>query len=139
LSGGDVFLKRFYHEGLAQASYLLGCQATREAMVIDPNRDPQRYVDAARAEGLTITQVTETHIHADYLSGSRELAQATGAKLLLSAMGSADWQYGFAAADGARLLRDGDVINVGRLRVDVVHTPGHTPEHISLVVRLSSQ
>ncbi|MBK8249595.1 MAG: MBL fold metallo-hydrolase [Gemmatimonadetes bacterium] len=128
-----MLLKRFYHEGLAQASYLLGCQRTGEAIVIDPNRDPAPYLAAAAAEGMRITQVTETHIHADYLSGSRELAHAAGARLLLSAMGTADWQYAFAAADGARLLRHGDEIRVGNLRLDVVHTPGHTPEHIVFV------
>jgi hydroxyacylglutathione hydrolase len=128
-----VLLKRFYHEGLAQASYLLGCQRTGEAIVIDANRDPEPYLSAAAAEGLRITQVTETHIHADYLSGSRELARAAGARLLLSAMGTEEWQYRFAARDGARLLHDGDEIVVGNLRLEVVHTPGHTPEHLVFV------
>lgn len=128
-----MLLKRFYHDGLAQASYLLGCQKTGEAIVIDPNRDPGPYLAAAAAEGMRITQVTETHIHADYLSGSRELAHATGARLLLSAMGTPDWQYAFAAADGARLLHHGDEVRVGNLRLEVVHTPGHTPEHIVFV------
>lgn len=128
-----MLLKRFYHEGLAQASYLLGCQKTGEAIVIDPNRDPAPYLSAAAAEGMRITQVTETHIHADYLSGSRELAHAAGARLLLSAMGTADWQYAFAASDGAQLLHHGDEIRVGNLRLEVVHTPGHTPEHIVFV------
>lgn len=128
-----MLLKRFYHEGLAQASYLLGCQRTGEAIVIDANRDPEPYLAAAAAEGLRITQVTETHIHADYLSGSRELAQAAGAQLLLSAMGTPDWQYAFAASDGARLLYDGDEIRVGNIRLEVMHTPGHTPEHIVFI------
>ena len=129
-----MLLKRFYDDALAQASYLLGCQATGEALVIDPNRDAAQYVEAARAEGVRITAVTETHIHADYLSGSRELAGRTGATLMLSAEGGADWQYGFAGGDGARLLRDGDVLTVGNLRVEVLHTPGHTPEHLSFLV-----
>jgi hydroxyacylglutathione hydrolase len=129
-----MFLKRFYDEGLAQASYLIGCSATDEAIVIDPNRDLQQYRDAAKAEQLRITHVTETHIHADFVSGSRELAKVTGAKLLLSAEGGPDWQYGFASSDGATLLRDGDVIKVGNIRLKVMHTPGHTPEHISFVV-----
>lgn len=129
-----MFLKRFYDDGLAQASYLIGCAATGEAIVIDPNRDVQQYVDAAAAEKLNITHVTETHIHADYVSGSRELAKRTGAKLYLSAEGGPDWQYAFAKQDGATLVRDGDVIKVGNIRLEVVHTPGHTPEHISLLV-----
>ena len=129
-----MLLKRFYDDALAQASYLLGCQATGEAIVIDANRDVDQYLAAARAEGVRITAVTETHIHADYLSGSRELARRAGATLMLSAEGGRDWQYGFAKEDGARLLKDGDVVTIGNLRVEVLHTPGHTPEHLSFVV-----
>jgi hydroxyacylglutathione hydrolase len=129
-----MFFKRFYDDGLAQASYLIGCQATGEALVIDANRDIQQYLDAASAEKLRITQVTETHIHADYVSGSRELAKVTGATLFLSAEGGPDWQYAFAEADGARLIRDGDVLKVGNIKIEVMHTPGHTPEHLSFVV-----
>ncbi len=129
-----MFLKRFYHEGLAQASYLVGCQKTGEALVIDAHRDADQYVAAAASEGLRITHVTETHIHADYLSGSRELAARTGARLFLSAEGGRDWQYAFAASDHATLVRDGDSFKVGNLRLDVVHTPGHTPEHIVFVL-----
>jgi hydroxyacylglutathione hydrolase len=129
-----VFIQRFYHDGLAQASYLIGCQKTGEALVIDANRDVDQYITAADREGLRVTHVTETHIHADYLSGSRELAARTGARLFLSAEGGSDWQYAFASAAGATLLRDGDIIAVGNLRFDVVHTPGHTPEHLVFVV-----
>lgn len=129
-----MFLKRFYHEGLAQASYLVGCQKTGEALVIDAHRDADQYVAAAASEGLRITHVTETHIHADYLSGSRELAARTGARLFLSAEGGRDWQYAFAESDHATLVRDGDSFKVGNLRLDVVHTPGHTPEHIVFVL-----
>ena len=95
-TGVDVLIKRFYHDGLAQASYLIGCQKTGEALVIDPNRDAEQYIAAASREGVRITHVTETHIHADYLSGSRELAERSGARLFLSAEGGTDWQYGFA-------------------------------------------
>ncbi len=129
-----MFLKRFYDEPLAQASYLIGCAVTGEAIVVDPNRDVQPYLDAAKAEKLRITHVTETHIHADFVSGARELAKRTTAQLFLSAEGGTDWQYGFAKSDGATLLRDGDQIKVGNIRLDVMHTPGHTPEHISFVV-----
>jgi hydroxyacylglutathione hydrolase len=131
-----VFLKRFYDDGLAQASYLIGCAATGEAIIVDANRDLAQYLDAAAAEKLSITHVTETHIHADYVSGSRELARATGAKLYLSAEGGRDWQYAtdFAKEEGATLVRDGDVIKVGNIRLQVMHTPGHTPEHISFLV-----
>ncbi|HEU0051983.1 MAG TPA: rhodanese-like domain-containing protein [Longimicrobium sp.] len=129
-----MILKRFYNEKLAQASYLVGCQAAKAALVVDPNRDVQQYLDAAAAAGVKITHVTETHIHADFVSGARELARAAGATLLLSAEGGADWQYAFAAEDGATLLRDGDSFSVGKVRFDVMHTPGHTPEHIIFLV-----
>ncbi len=129
-----MYFRQLYDQPLAQASYLIGCQATGEAIVIDPLRDVAEYREAAAAEGLRITHVTETHIHADFVSGARELAASTGARLFLSAEGGTDWQYAFAEADGATLLHDGDVIRVGNLRLDVLHTPGHTPEHITFVV-----
>jgi len=129
-----LLIKRFYHDGLAQASFLVGCQRTGEALVIDANRDADQYIAAATAQGLRITHVTETHIHADYLSGSRELASHTGATLFLSAEGGKDWQYAFASESGATLLHGGDSFSVGFVRVDVVHTPGHTPEHLTFVI-----
>jgi hydroxyacylglutathione hydrolase len=129
-----MFFRRFYDTKLAQASYLIGCQRTGEAIVVDPNRDVQQYIDAASREGLRVAQVTETHIHADFVSGARELALRTDATLVLSAEGGADWQYGFARDAGARLVRDGDRLMVGNIRLDVMHTPGHTPEHISFLV-----
>jgi len=135
-----MLLERIYDDGLAQASYLIGCQATGSAIVVDPNRDVAQYADAAERHALRIEYVTETHIHADFVSGARELARTTGAQLLLSAEGGADWQYAFARDAGARLLSDGDRFDVGHVRLDVRHTPGHTPEHLSFVVtdRLSS-
>jgi len=129
-----MFFKQFYDQPLAQASYMIGCQATGDAIVVDPLRDVQQYLDVAVAEGLRISHVTETHIHADFVSGARELVARTGARLYLSAEGGADWQYAFATADGATLVRDGDVIAVGNITLDVLHTPGHTPEHLSFVV-----
>ncbi len=129
-----MLLRQFYDPALAQASYLIGCQATGDAIVIDPLRDVEPYVAAALAEGLRISDVTETHIHADFVSGARELAARTGAKLHLSAEGGPEWQYAFATTDGARLLRDGDRIVVGNIHFDVLHTPGHTPEHLSFIV-----
>jgi hydroxyacylglutathione hydrolase len=129
-----MFFQRIYDTKLAQASYIIGCQRTGEAVVVDPNRDVQQYLDAAASEGLRVTHVTETHIHADFVSGARELAQRAGAQLLLSDEGGADWKYAFAERAGARLLKDGDHFMVGNVRLDVMHTPGHTPEHISFVV-----
>ena len=129
-----MLLKRFYDDRLAQASFLVGCQATGEALVLDANRDADQYIAAARAEGLRITHVTETHIHADFVSGSRELASRTGATLLLSGEGGTDWQYGFAKDAAATILHDGDSFMVGNLRFDIMHTPGHTPEHLTFIV-----
>src|SRR5215831_7562613 len=108
-----MFFKRFYDDSLAQASYMIGCQRTGEALVVDPNRNVNQYIAAARAEQLRVTHVTETHIHADFVSGARELAARTGAQLLLSAEGGAEWQYAYATDDGASLVRDGDSFKVG--------------------------
>lgn len=113
---------------------MLGCQATGVALVADPNRDTTQYHAAAREENVRITHVTETHIHADYLSGSRQLARESGARLLLSAEGGEAWQYAFAAADDALLLHHGDRFDIGAVRMDVLHTPGHTPEHLTFLV-----
>jgi hydroxyacylglutathione hydrolase len=129
-----MFFQRFYDETLAQTSYLIGCAATGEAVVVDANRDVAQYVRAAEAEELRITHVTETHIHADFLSGTRELAHLTGAVMYLSDEGGPGWQYGFAKEGGAVLLKDGARFMVGNIRLDVLHTPGHTPEHLAFMV-----
>ncbi len=129
-----MLLKRFYDTKLAQASYLVGCAATGEALVIDPNRDIDQNLAAAAEEKLRITHVTETHIHADFVSGSRELADRAGATLFLSDEGDADWKYAFASSARARLLHDGDSFMVGNIRIDILHTPGHTPEHLSFMI-----
>jgi hydroxyacylglutathione hydrolase len=102
-----MFFRRFYDDQLAQASYLLGCQATGEALVVDPSRHLEPYLRGAETEGLRITHVTETHIHADFVSGARELAHRAGARLLLSDEGGDDWRYRYAGEAGAELLRDG--------------------------------
>ncbi len=129
-----MLLKYFYDPKLAQASYLVGCTATGNALVIDPNRDVEQYVRAAEAEDLRITHVTETHIHADFVSGARELAACTGSTLYLSDEGDAEWKYAYARQDGAVLLKDRDTFRVGNIRVEALHTPGHTPEHLSFMI-----
>src|SRR5690606_22164430 len=129
-----MIVRRFYDDKLAQASWLVGCGASGEALVVDPNRDIDQYLRAAEEEGVRITHVTETHIHADFVSGSRELASRTGAQLYLSGEGGPDWSYGYAEAAGAVLVRDGDTFNVGNVSIRVMHTPGHTPEHIVFIV-----
>jgi hydroxyacylglutathione hydrolase len=125
---------RLYDDPLAQASYLIGCTASRTAVVIDPNRMIEQYLAAAAAHGLAITAVTETHIHADFVSGSRELAQRTGASLHLSACGPPEWQYEFRGEENIRLLENGGAIHLGLVELRAVHTPGHTPEHLSFLV-----
>ncbi|MBZ0292466.1 MAG: MBL fold metallo-hydrolase, partial [Anaerolineae bacterium] len=113
---------------------MVGCVQSGEALVVDPARNIAPYLQMAEENGLKITQVTETHIHADFVSGSRELAAATGAQLYLSDMGDADWKYAYADEAKAILVRDGDHWMLGNVRVEVMHTPGHTPEHISFII-----
>ena len=125
-----MFFERIYEKGLAQASYIIGCQATKEAIVIDPKRDIDTYLEIAERENLKITHIAETHIHADFLSGSLELAHETSAKIYLSDEGGREWQYQFDHIG----LRDGDVIKIGNIRLEVMHSPGHTPEHISFIL-----
>ncbi|WP_407543467.1 MBL fold metallo-hydrolase (plasmid) [Deinococcus radiomollis] len=125
-----MYFKRIYDTDLAQASYIVGCQKNGTAIVIDPTRDAEQYLTLAKQEGLKITHVTETHIHADYLSGSHELAEQTGATLLLSDEGGPDWSYAFPHQG----LRGGDTITLGNITLKVMHTPGHTPEHLSFLI-----
>lgn len=129
-----MILRRVFEPGIAQAGYLVGCGATGEAIVIDPLRDIDPYLRIASEEGLTIVAVTETHIHADYLSGTRELAAKVGAHMYLSDEGGPDWTYTFGSEQSVTLVRHGDVIKTGNLSLRVIHTPGHTPEHISFVL-----
>ncbi|MFN8528257.1 MAG: MBL fold metallo-hydrolase [Anaerolineae bacterium] len=130
-----MLLKYFYDRALAQASYFVGCQQTGEAVLIDPMRDISPYLAAAAEEGMTIVAITETHIHADFVSGARELAACTGAPLYLSGEGGPDWSYTFLdPGRGDRALYDGDHFMVGNVRIDVLHTPGHTPEHLCFIV-----
>ncbi len=128
-----MFFRQVFEPKLAQYAYLIGCQRTGEAIVVDPQRDVDRYIELAAAEGLRIVAATETHIHADFLSGVRELSERLGATAYLSAEGSPDWSYRWVAAAShpVRLLRDGDVLSVGNIELAVLHTPGHTPEHLS--------
>lgn len=129
-----MIIRNFYNEKLAQASYLVGCAATGEAIIIDPLRDIDPYMEMAKAQNLRITAVTETHIHADFLSGSRELSSATGATMYLSDEGDELWKYAFFDDPKVVLMKDGFVIKVGNLTLKAIHTPGHTPEHMSFLL-----
>lgn len=130
-----MFFRQIVDDKLAQYAYLVGCQRTREALLIDPERDVDRYVAIARQEGLRITAVTETHIHADFLSGCLEFVERYGCRAFLSAEGGPEWEYEWAAGrDRVTLLRDGDGFSVGGIDIQAMHTPGHTPEHLSFMI-----
>lgn len=129
-----MFFRRISNDHLFQSGYLIGCQANGTALVIDPTRVIEPYLAVARQEGLEIVAIADTHIHADYVSGIRELAAATGARMYLSGAGTPDWQYGFRGESNVTLLGDGDTITIGNIRVVAKHTPGHTPEHLSFLV-----
>lgn len=127
-----MFLRYVYYDGLAQTSYLVGCQSSGQAIVIDPSRHIQQYVDLANREGMRIVGVCETHIHADFVSGAKQFAEQYGVTLYLSGEGGADWQYEYLDGLPHVLLHDGHEFRIGNLLFRVLHTPGHTPEHISL-------
>ncbi|MFP8487553.1 rhodanese-like domain-containing protein [Gracilimonas sp. Q87] len=130
-----MFFQQIFEEKLAQYAYLVGCQATGEAIIVDPMRDIQRYIDIAEKEDLKIVAVAETHIHADYLTGMREFAEQ-GVKMYLSDEGNADWKYEWVIGSNYdyQLLKDGDEFAIGNIKFTVKHTPGHTPEHISYLL-----
>lgn len=130
-----MFLRQITDPALAQNAYLIGCQRSGEAIIIDPERDLDRYLAIAAENDLEIIAVAETHIHADYLGGARELMEHHGAIAYLSAEGGSDWQFEWAKGHPkARLLRDGDTFQIGKVRFKALHTPGHTPEHLSFLV-----
>ncbi len=122
-----MIFKAFPNEASGCIAYLLGCQKAGVAAVVDPGRaDLDAYADEARARGLALTHVIDTHIHADHVSGNRELAARTGAALCLHE--AADVRFAHVG------LRDGERLRLGSVEVRVLHTPGHTPESASLVV-----
>ncbi len=133
-----MLLERIYDEDLAQASYVIGCQAEGTAVVVDPRRDIDVYLKVAEENGMRIVGVTETHIHADYLSGTRELANATGAQMYVSDEGGPDWTYGEGFESAVR-MKDGHKITIGNITIEAVHTPGHTPEHLSFLITDGAQ
>ena len=121
-----MILEQFYLNCLAHASYLVGDRESRTAVIVDPQRDVQRYIDAAERHGLQIRYVFLTHFHADFVAGHLELRDLTGAAICLGARARAE--YAFTA------WRDGETIDIGRMRLQVLETPGHTVESISILV-----
>jgi len=130
-----MYFKQIFEEKLAQYSYLIGCQATGEAIVIDPMRDIDRYYKTAEQENLNIVAAADTHIHADYLTGLREFAEK-GIKVFASDEGNEDWKYEWLKDSdyNYQLVNDGDQFSIGNIQFEVKHTPGHTPEHVSYSV-----
>lgn len=131
-----MFFRQVFDDTLAQYAYLIGCQQTGDAILFDPQRDIDRYTDLAASEELRIVGVAETHIHADFLSGTREFAERFGTRIYLSDEGGPDWRYEWArkgSYDHVR-LRDGARFEIGNLDFRALHTPGHTPEHLSFLV-----
>jgi hydroxyacylglutathione hydrolase len=131
-----VFFRQIVDAGLSQYAYLIGCQRTGDALLVDPERDIDRYDRVARDEGFRITTVAETHIHADFLSGAREYAERADVRIVLSKAGPPEWQYAWTGAGHASylLVGHGDRFRVGGIEIEVRHTPGHTPEHVVFVV-----
>src|SRR5512142_2515370 len=121
-----MYLQQFFVDGLGCASYLVGCEAKGSAAVIDPDRDVQKYLDTAAARGLQITQIIETHLHADHVSGNTDLAARTGAAVYLHEASGATFPH--------QPLKHADVLTLGNVRLHVRHTPGHTPESITLLI-----
>lgn len=129
-----MLFKYFYDTALAHASYMVGCQKTGEAIIVDPGRDIEQYLDAAAKEDMKIIGVADTHIHADYVSGAREMADRTGAKLFVSDEGPAEWKYEYAKDYDHQLLKEGDTFYAGKVEFKVMFTPGHTPESLSFIL-----
>lgn len=130
-----MYFKQIYDEKLAQYAYLVGCQENATAVIIDPMRDIDQYINAAARENLTIVAAADTHIHADYISGLREFAER-GVKVYASDEGDEDWKYEWLkdSSYDYELLKDGDTFSIGNISFKAWHTPGHTPEHLSYYI-----
>jgi hydroxyacylglutathione hydrolase len=121
-----VYFRQILHEQRSCASYLVGCPTLGLCAVVDPQGDLQSYIDAAEDSAMVVSHVIDTHIHADHPSAARDLADLTGARLCLGAGAEVGFPFD--------QLREGDTLEVGNRRIKILHTPGHTPEHVSLLV-----
>ena len=122
-----MILRQYLHtDPVIAVSYLFGCGGHAAGAIVDPVGEPERYLEAAAAMGLRLRYVIDTHVHADHLSGARELAAAAGAEYILHASAGARFPF--------RAVEDGDVLPLGNVDARVLHVPGHTPEHLALVV-----
>jgi len=125
-----MLLERFEDKGLSHYSYAVGCEGQGEIVIVDPRRDIDVYLDFAHTRNLHIVGVLETHIHADFAAGTKTLAEATGADIHVSAYDDGElYETAFAHTP----MREGDAITLGKTRIEALHTPGHTPEHLSFL------
>ncbi|GAB4428239.1 MAG: MBL fold hydrolase [Chloroflexi bacterium OHK40] len=130
-----MIFRQFLNEPISAASYLIGCVATGEAAVVDPGLPPEEYAMLAADKGLRITVILETHFHADYISTGRALARLTGATIYAPSRDDVEGpQTGCGVAYDHVRVNDGDRIRVGNIVITAIHTPGHTPEHMSYAV-----
>ncbi len=121
-----MYFKQITVQGLGCNSYVIGCPAAKQAIVVDPKRDIQDYMDISRDEGMKITHIVETHVHADHVSGNQELQSLTGADIYFSEHAPVTFPH--------KQLKEGEVIEFGKVKVEVIYTPGHTPNAISLLI-----
>lgn len=121
-----MYFKQITTPGLGCFSYVIGCPGSKEMIVVDPKRDVQDYLDISREEGMKIVRVVDTHVHADHVSGNQELRALTGCGLAMYETSPVDFPF--------TRLKEGDVFEIGNAKLEVLHTPGHTPDAISLLV-----
>ena len=121
-----MYFKQITVSGLGCNSYVIGCPGARQAVVVDPKRDVQEYMDISRDEGMKITHIIETHVHADHVSGNLELQSRTGADIYFSEYAPVTFNH--------KKLKEGDVIEFGMVKLEILYTPGHTPNSISILV-----
>src|SRR6056297_1170702 len=121
-----MYFKQISVTGLGCNSYVIGCPGAKQAVVVDPKRDVQEYMDISRDEGMKITHIIETHVHADHVSGNQELKSRTGADIYYSEHASVTFEH--------KKLKEGDTIEFGMVKLEILYTPGHTPNSISILV-----
>lgn len=121
-----MFFKQIVTPGLGCFSYVIGCPGAREMVVVDPKRDVQDYLDISRDQGMRISHVIDTHVHADHVSGNQELASRVGCDIMMYATSPVEFPF--------TRLSEGDTLEIGNAQLEVLHTPGHTPDALSLLV-----
>ena len=121
-----MYFKQIVVPGLGCFSYVIGCPGAKAMVVVDPKRDVQDYLDISRNEGMKISHIIDTHVHADHVSGGQELRSHTQAPIYLHEKAAVDYEH--------KTLKEGDIIEIGNARIKVLYTPGHTPNALSLLI-----